>query len=131
MPPPDITGLYAVPLALMMTVLAVRVIMLRAKTGISILDGGNPALALRMRRHGNFVENVPMVLLLMTIAELLGAAALWLHLAGGLLVCGRILHAFGLSIEKPAALARIAGVVGTIIAMLVLASNIVAIAFAG
>ena len=64
---PAITALYAAPLALLMTALSIHVTMLRAKTKISLLDGGNHHLTERIRRHGNFVENVPMVLLLMLL----------------------------------------------------------------
>jgi uncharacterized protein len=71
---PDITGLYAIPLTLMMIGLSTHITMLRAKTGISIMDGGNTTLAERIRRHGNFIETVPMILLLMTLAELQGTA---------------------------------------------------------
>ena len=93
---PGITALYAIVLAVLMIALSTHVTMLRASTGISINDGGNSELALRMRRHGNFVENVPMIVLLMLLAELLGSGALWLHAAGLLLLLGRVMHAVGL-----------------------------------
>lgn len=104
-----LTGLYSVPLALMMIGLAAHVSALRAKTGISLLDGGNKALAVRIRRHGNFIEFVPMALLLMAFAESAGMPALWTHAAGLSLIAGRILHPLGLSHDRPAAFARIAG----------------------
>ena len=62
---PAITALYAIVFAVLMIVLSTHVTMLRASLGVSINDGGNKELALRMRRHGNFVENVPMIVLLM------------------------------------------------------------------
>jgi uncharacterized membrane protein YecN with MAPEG domain len=53
-----------------------------------------------IRAHGNFAEYVPLTLLLMALCELAGVGALWLHLGGGLLLAGRILHAIGIQIPK-------------------------------
>lgn len=122
---PIITSLYAAPLGLMAFGLAAHVIMLRTKTGVSIMDGGNILLAERIRRHGNFTENVPLVLLLMALAELNGAASLWLHGAGGLLILGRLMHAVGLKHDKPAAIGRTAGMSITILAGLVAIVSVV------
>jgi uncharacterized membrane protein YecN with MAPEG domain len=121
---PEITGLYAIPLALLMTALSIYVIMMRAKSGVALLDGGNEELLLRMRRHGNFIETVPMALLLIALAEMLGAPALWLHLAGALLLAGRITHAVGLSGTKAATPGRIAGGIATTSATLIAAGTI-------
>ena len=57
-----ITSIYAIPLALIFLLLWFRVTKLRAATKVSIGDGGNVDLHERIRRHGNFVEWVPMVL---------------------------------------------------------------------
>lgn len=122
----EITGLYAIPLTLMMLALSTHVTLLRTKTGISILDGGNIALAERIRRHGNFVENVPMVLLLMALAEFLGTTSPWLHGAGLLLVAGRVLHAAGIRSDKGATFPRIVGGTATNFAMLIAVGNIAA-----
>ena len=130
MSPPLITSLYAAPLGLMALGLTAHVIMLRAKTGVSIMDGGNNQLAERIRRHGNFTENVPFILLLMALAELNGTGAMWLHITGGLLIVGRLLHAFGLKYDKPTAFGRIAGASLTMLAAFVVICNILAFAFA-
>ena len=123
---PEITGLYAVPLSLMMLALSTHVTVLRTKTGISIMDGGNTKLAESIRRHGNFIENVPMILLLMAVAEFLGTANFWLHVTGLLLVAARVLHASGIRSEKAATFGRIAGGTATNIAMLIAVGNIAA-----
>ena len=115
----NLTGLYAVPLALLMIGLSAYVSALRAKTSISILDGGNIALAERIRRHGNFTESVPMAVLLMAFAEAGGAAELLIHCAGLSLVIGRVLHPIGLFHDRPVTFARIAGGSLTWIAMLI------------
>ncbi len=123
---PHITGLYAAPLGVLMVGLTVHVIMARAKSGIAILDGGHVPLAEAMRRHGNFAEAVPMALLLMAIAEVLGTGATWLHGIGVLLLAGRLLHPFGIQHDKPVTFARIAGASATILATLIAAGNIAA-----
>jgi uncharacterized protein len=121
---PEITGTYAVPLTLMLIALSTHVTMLRAKTRISLNDGGNPDLALRIRRHGNFIETVPMALIAMGIAEALGTAVLWMHGAGILLLLGRIIHALGLSGTNAASVGRVIGGSMTTIATLIAAGNI-------
>lgn len=106
---PVLTGRYAIPLVVVMIGLSTHVTLLRASTGISIMDGGNTQLAERIRRHGNFVENVPIIVLLMAIAELLGSTAVGMHTAGALLLVGRALHAAGVYHGNPKALPRILG----------------------
>jgi uncharacterized protein len=128
---PHITALYAAPLALLMVALSIHVTMLRAKTKISLLDGGNRQLTERIRRHGNFVENVPMVLLLMLIAEALGTSSIWLHAVGGILAAGRLIHIFGVSYDKADAMPRIIGGGLTTLATLLAAGNILARVMAG
>jgi uncharacterized membrane protein YecN with MAPEG domain len=121
----NLTGLYAVPLALMMIGLSAHVSALRAKTKVSILDGGNTALSERIRRHGNFVEYVPMAVLLMAFAESSGTASVWIHAAGLCLVAGRTLHPFGLFHDRPVTFARIGGGLLTWLSMLICMINIV------
>ena len=94
------TPLYALPLALLYLVLFFRVSAVRSATGISFGDGGNAQLLHRVRQHGNFVEWVPFVLILMILAEGMGAPAIYLHISGALLLLGRIAHPFGLKPEN-------------------------------
>ena len=112
-----VTGMYAAILGLIMIAFQFRVIVKRAKSGISLLDGDDKDLALAMRQHGNFIENVPLALVVMAIAELQGAAGTWLQIIGIVLVVSRIIHPLGLNFEKGATVARIAGAIGTQIAI--------------
>ncbi len=125
-----ITSFYAVPLGVMGFGLAAHVIMLRTKTGVSIMDGGNIQLAERIRRHGNFIENVPIILLLMALAELNGVGSMWLHISGGLLIIGRLLHAAGLKHDQPTAIGRTSGISITILSGLIAIVGILVNAFA-
>jgi uncharacterized membrane protein YecN with MAPEG domain len=49
-----------------------------------------------VRRHGNFTEWVPFALILMAACELNGLASSYLHTAGAILVCARVLHPLGI-----------------------------------
>lgn len=118
----DITALYAVPLTAGFLLLANLVSARRAATGISILHGDDIQLALRIRRHGNFAEYVPLALILMALCETRGLSAPWLHAMGAVLVASRLLHALGLDPAKPAAPLRIAGGTGTQAVMLAAAA---------
>ena len=94
---PRITALYAAPLALLFVVLAFLVIRQRYRTHTAIGTGNDPGLERAVRVHANFAEYVPIALLLILLAELLGAAGWWLHLSGAGLLAGRALHAYGVS----------------------------------
>jgi uncharacterized membrane protein YecN with MAPEG domain len=93
----DITPLYALPVAAIALVLWFRVSSVRSATGVSFGDGGNAVLLQRIRQHGNCLEWFAFVLILMMLAEGIGAPAMWLHVAGALLLVGRIAHPFGLT----------------------------------
>ncbi len=90
------TTFYALLLLPLWLTLFMRISVRRGSLGLSFGDGGDTQLLLRIRQHGNFVEWVPLVLLLMLLAELQGIGIVWLHLAGALLVLGRLAHPFGL-----------------------------------
>lgn len=124
-----ITSLYAIPLGIIFIVLLFQVIVLRSSKSLSIGDGGDMALLERIRRHGNFVEWVPMVMLLMVCAEAQGTGAMWLHAAGGLLTIGRVLHPLGLKADVPTHPLRIAGNMGGILATVILVINLAIAAF--
>ena len=65
-----ITALYAGLLALLFLALSINVIRYRRGEQVSLGDGGKRKLARGIRAHGNFAEYVPLVLVLMSIAEL-------------------------------------------------------------
>jgi len=116
---PQITAIYAAILGLIMIGLSAYVSAKRAKIGVSIGDGGDLALLERIRRHGNFTEVVPMALLLMALAEMLGAGTGWINAAGIILVVARLLHPVGIMATEVNSLLRFAGSMGTFVAMLI------------
>ena len=61
---PTIVPVYAAIFAVMLVALSLRVAKTRGDVQIAIGDGGNIVLQRRIRVQGNFVEYVPMALLL-------------------------------------------------------------------
>jgi uncharacterized membrane protein YecN with MAPEG domain len=108
-----VTGFYAGILALMLVVLIAVVVKERWRAKVGIGHGDDRRLQRVIRIHANFVENVPLALLLMGIVELGGLTPNWLHGLGVALVVGRILHVIGLSRTVRANPWRALGVVVT------------------
>jgi uncharacterized membrane protein YecN with MAPEG domain len=100
--------------------LAARVSRLRRGYKISVGDGGNEALLRRIRSHGNYIENMPIVLILLGLVELAGGDARILWGAAILFILSRILHAFGMDQTPPSRL-RMFGMMGSTLALVILA----------
>jgi uncharacterized membrane protein YecN with MAPEG domain len=126
---PHITILYAGLLGLLSLVLSALSGRLRGKVGVSIGDGGSKEMMLSMRRHTNFVEYVPLALLLIALLEMNGVTAIAIHILGGALVLCRIAHALGIQADKMNTLGRFIGHAGTFTITLVASVWAIAIYF--
>ena len=116
--------LFASPLyiglaAILLIVLSVRVMQLRGRHVVGIGDGGHPDLQLAIRVHANFVEYVPLALLLLLCVDLVGDSKWIVHALGILLLVGRVLHAYGLAQSSGRSFGRAAGVALTLLVLLV------------
>ena len=76
--------------------LAARVSRYRRHFKIGLGDGGNEALLRRVRAHGNYIENMPLFLILTGLLELAGGDRRSLWAAGIVFILARIVHAFGM-----------------------------------
>lgn len=114
-----ITLLYAGLLSLIFIALTVRVVQLRGKRQVGIGDGGHQDLALAIRVHANFVEYVPLLLVLIGFLEASGAPAWAVHAMGVVLVVCRLAHAQGLSGSEGTSPGRAVGAGGTLLLLLV------------
>jgi uncharacterized membrane protein YecN with MAPEG domain len=114
-----ITGIYIALLALVGLGLQQHVGVRRLAADVSLGDGGDEGLTVAMRRQANFVEQVPVALLLFVALELNGASALWLHSLGVALLVARIVHPFGLEFANSKRIPRFIGAAGTLVIMLV------------
>lgn len=93
----SITPLYIALFGLLWVPLTVRAGLYRVQSKILIGDGGDPEMLRRIRGQANFIESVPLALLLLVMMEVLGASATWLHALCALLLFGRVLHYAGLT----------------------------------
>lgn len=94
---PVVSLFFASLHVLLMLVLLVRVSQQRRRSSVGVGDGGDADLLRRIRVHANFVEHVPIALLMLALLEIAGLADVWLYLFGSMLLIGRLLHAVGLS----------------------------------
>ena len=113
-----VTPLYAGLLALLFFALSLRVVQMRG-TGISLGDGGNPAMLRRIRGHANFAEYVPLILIMMALLELRKFSIYVLHGLGITLLVSRLLHGYALSFTEKFKFGRFWGALLTYIAMVV------------
>lgn len=120
-----ITSLYAALGALLLIVLAVRVIVQRRRARVGIHDGGDHVLAKRIRAHANATEYLPIGLLLLLLLEANQTQAWLLHVVGISLIAGRILHAWGLTRSSAVSVGRAAGIVLTLLAILLAAGLLI------
>jgi uncharacterized membrane protein YecN with MAPEG domain len=121
------TTLYALPLIVIWLFLWMRVTSIRSAIGCSIGYAGDMTLLQKIRQHGNFIEWVPLTLVLMILAEAQRTDALWLHVAGALLLIGRLAHPFGLKIDNAGHPLRYVGNGTNFLAAIVLAVALVRI----
>jgi hypothetical protein len=125
-----ITALYAALAAVMLLVLAALVVRARWATRTALGVGSDPRMERAVRVHANFVEYVPLALVLMLLGELNGFGAAALHAAGTALLVSRILHAVGLSRHSARSFGRFWGTLGTWLTLLALAVGLLAVALA-
>jgi uncharacterized membrane protein YecN with MAPEG domain len=104
-----ITALYLGLMGLLAVLLANHVLYVRLRSAVQ--PKWRPDAALRVQ--ANFVENVPIALLLLLGLELQGAGSGALHAFGASLVACRVLHAFGLGAYEGANYPRLIGAQGT------------------
>jgi len=81
--------------------IAARIGKVRVAEKIMIGDGGNQALAARMRAHSNFVEYTPFFLILLALVELAAGQPMWLWVVAILFILARIIHVFGMDRQAP------------------------------
>ena len=94
--------------------LSIRIGMLRTSKNILMGDGGDMDLIARMRAQANFIENTPIVLVLIAAIELARTGNVWLMGVAGAYMLGRVAHGVGMDGGPLKALRG----VGTLVTML-------------
>lgn len=125
----EIAALYVGANILILLGLAFVVLKARQSRKIILGDGGDEGTMRAIRAHANAAEYIPAALVGLVLLALLDPAApLWLLHAGGLtLTAGRLLHGIGLN-AGPLNLGRMAGMLLTIAAYLLIGGGLI---FAG
>jgi len=116
-----ITALAASILAILLTMLALKVVKLRQKEKVSVGDGGNDELQRAVRAHANLAEYAPIGLILIACAEFNGVPRLLLAILAIAFVAGRVMHPAGMQNNGSFA-ARVNGMRLTLVSLLALAA---------
>lgn len=121
-----ITSVATVVLAAWYIILTMRVIDARRLAGVSLGDGGNELLIRRGRGQGNFVENVPITLLLLAVTEMQSVGILSnlfpiaLALTTSAFVLGRLMHGYAFCFTEHSKFGRMGGMILTFVAQIAL-----------
>ena len=91
------TAPYAALLGLLGAVLTVNVIVNWVRSGVNAGDGGVAALAQAIRAQGNFIEQAPIALIVIALAEASGTRIWVVHALGVALTAARLASAIALS----------------------------------
>ena len=119
---PSITAIYLAVLALLYAALAIQVARLRQRDRASFGDNGSPELRSAIRVHGNFVEYVPIIALMVAMLEMSGLPATRVHVLMGALLVSRLLHPLGMYAASNTLQFRIGRVGGITITFVLLIS---------
>jgi uncharacterized membrane protein YecN with MAPEG domain len=111
--------LYAALSALLLVWLSARVIQGRVVFKVDIGDGGNEEMQRRIRVQANFIEYVPLALILMLFVQQAGFSAWIVHVLGVTLILARVLHAMGLGRVSGVSQGRFIGATATFAVLLV------------
>jgi len=88
----NITLIFVAVFTLFQVIITNLVGYARIKNEVHFYDDGDIDLRRRQRAHANFTETVPITLLAMAGAEILGSAPIFLWLGGLTLLIGRLWH---------------------------------------
>jgi len=97
--------------------LSIRIGMIRSSRKISIGDGGDMTLIARMRAQANFIENTPIVLVLVAAIELARSGNPFLLGTAAIYLLGRVAHGIGMD-GGPLGFLRGLGTLTTMLAQL-------------
>jgi len=103
------TALFVGLHALLAMALVFKVMRFRLKDKIVFGDGGNEDMQRALRVQANFIEYVPLALIIILVLELQGARNVLLYGLGTALFFGRALHAYGLSRTSESSPGRLVG----------------------
>ena len=116
---PFVTAFYAALTGLLCVLLASLVIRQRFRSRVSLGDGGDAAMNRMSRVFGNFAEYAALVLVLLALLEICGGSRVLVHALGIAFIVARLAHAFGLARTTAVNPGRAAGIVVTLLVIIV------------
>ena len=116
-----IVPVFSALFAVMFVLLSINVIRARRKHKVGIGTGRNKSVERAMRVHANFAEYVPFALLLIALLELNKSNSLLLVGLCSVLLVGRLVHAYGVSMENERFAFRVSGMMMTFAVILIAA----------
>lgn len=125
-----ISGFYTGILGIIFLILSYNVIFKRLKYKIGIGSGNNHKLEKSIRIQGNFIEYVPITLIMLFLCEInqgfyYADLFYFIHSMGAMLVVARILHAIGLTKTSKRSYPRAIGIILTHFVILSLAGVLI------
>jgi len=108
-----LTAIYAALSAILILILALRVVAFRRAHRVGIGLAGHHDLERRVRVHANAIEYVPIALILLACLESTGGPAWSIHVFGGGLLLARTAHAYGLNKTVRSSPGRFLGTLGS------------------
>jgi uncharacterized protein len=125
----QIIGLYSGILTLVYLYLCIAIVKLRYKHKVKLGEGDTKELQQAIRAQANFIEYVPLALVLIILLSFTLASDWLIHAAASVLVVARILHAIGLHQTSSSSFGRFWGTVLTWSLLLVLAITNISLYF--
>jgi uncharacterized membrane protein YecN with MAPEG domain len=129
MTPAHAAALQIGMLLILLLVLKIYVGTRRTAHKIAPGDTSNPDFARALRVQHNAVEDVPALMVGLAVLAMIGMPSWYIHLAGGVLLVGRILHAVGLARSGGRSFGRFAGTIATLVAFLMIGGALIRHAF--
>ena len=121
----EIFALYVAINLVLAPNLMLRVGKQRLSKKVSLGDGGDATLLARIRAHGNFTENAPLLLIGLFALASLSVLPVVLHIFGVAITLGRILHAYGMMGKNANGKGRGLGSMLTLLAYLGMAGTLI------
>ena len=114
-----IVPVFSAFFAVLFVLLSINVIRARRKHKVGLGTGQNRSVEMAMRVHANFAEYVPFALLLIALLELNKANSLLMIGLSSVLLVGRLVHAYGVSMENERFTYRVSGMLTTFAVILI------------
>lgn len=122
---PAITSLFAGIFALMLVPLTLQVGLKRIGTNVMFGDGGDEDLARRRAAQSNFTQYVPFVIVLLALVEMSGLPSAFVWAIGGLMLLGRLSHAYCFLAQDGKGNLRAVGMMPTMLSFLILGGALI------